>query len=428
MKPAERIKQFFKNAELGIDADTDEKVFNDVLQAQQKVTENLPAVPGIWRITMKNPLTKLAVAAVVIIACLIGMFFWKGTSSGIALADVLARIEQVSTYMYHVSLTITGLTESPTPGESSGTVLISQDHGQKATITMIDPNTSESTCQEMYLLPRQKTMVIVMPEKKAYIRMKLDDTNIERFEKQYSDPRAMIKKILSCQYTSLGQSVIDGSTVEGFQTTDPAYEGSVVGQVDVKLWVDVKTWLPVRAEMLAIDDTVRTYRVIDNFQWNVSMNAAEFEPNIPDDYSAPFGDLTAPALNEEAAIEGLSVYAGLAGDYPDNLGGIAFMKQLEELMNRQASGPVKDLPPAEKARILKDIGIPIAGLCSFYETLVQDKKDPAYYGKIVTPQDADKVLMRWKVSDNEYRVIFGDLRAETVTKEKLAELEKALPK
>jgi hypothetical protein len=36
--------------------------------------------------------------------------------------------------------------------------------------------------------------------------------------------------------------------------------------------------------------------------------------------------------------------------------------------------------------------------------------------------------MRWKVSDNEYRVIFGDLHAETVTTENLAELEKTSPK
>jgi len=36
--------------------------------------------------------------------------------------------------------------------------------------------------------------------------------------------------------------------------------------------------------------------------------------------------------------------------------------------------------------------------------------------------------MRWKITDNEYRVIFGDLHAETVTPEKLAELEAALLK
>jgi hypothetical protein len=36
--------------------------------------------------------------------------------------------------------------------------------------------------------------------------------------------------------------------------------------------------------------------------------------------------------------------------------------------------------------------------------------------------------MRWKLSDSEYRVIFGDLHAQTVTPEALAELEKNVPK
>ncbi|MCJ7675470.1 MAG: hypothetical protein MUO33_10010, partial [Sedimentisphaerales bacterium] len=70
----------------------------------------------------------------------------------------------------------------------------------------------------------------------------------------------------------------------------------------------------------------------------------------------------------------------------------------------------------------------IQSLGRFYMTLVQEKKEPAYYGESVTPADTDKVLLRWKTSDSEYRVIFGDLRAETVTPEKLAELEAALPK
>jgi hypothetical protein len=51
-----------------------------------------------------------------------------------------------------------------------------------------------------------------------------------------------------------------------------------------------------------------------------------------------------------------------------------------------------------------------------------------YYGKTISLTDADKILMRWKVSDNEYRVIYGDLHAETVTPAKLVELEAALPK
>ena len=60
----------------------------------------------------------------------------------------------------------------------------------------------------------------------------------------------------------------------------------------------------------------------------------------------------------------------------------------------------------------------------FYGTLVDGKKEPAYYGQSVTPEDANAVLLRWKVSDSEYRVIFGDLSVRTVTTEELAELEK----
>lgn len=53
--------------------------------------------------------------------------------------------------------------------------------------------------------------------------------------------------------------------------------------------------------------------------------------------------------------------------------------------------------------------------------------EPVYHGYVVTPSDAELPLMRWKVSDGQYRVIFGDLHAETVTAEVLAELEAALP-
>ena len=37
--------------------------------------------------------------------------------------------------------------------------------------------------------------------------------------------------------------------------------------------------------------------------------------------------------------------------------------------------------------------------------------------------DADKVLLRWKLNDSQYRVIFGDLRIKDVTAAQLQELE-----
>ena len=428
MKSAENIKQLFKNAVVTTNSAPDEAVFKYIQEAYTRSIENRSAQPKsiIWRFIMKSPKTKLAVAAIIVLTAAVMISLWRGTGSDVALADVLTRIEQTTAYMYKMSITTTRPSRSSTGKESVGTALISQDHGMKMTVETIDPNNGERKRQEMYILPRQEIMLTIKPQKKSYERIKLNDTLIESFQKQCSDPRSMIKKMLSCEYTGLGQSVIDGIKVEGFQTTDPAYAGSAFGKVDVKVWVDVKTWLPVRSEMFIteeIEDTVLIHRVLDDFQWNVSVDAAEFEPEIPDDYTTRMGDLTVPAFTEETAVKGFRLFADLAGEYPDNLGGRTFFKELAELL-----GPTKDLPPNEKYKKLSDVTMPIAGLVSFYQKLVQDKKDPAYFGRLVTPEDADLVLMRWKLSDNECRVIFGDLHAETVTAERLTELERTLPK
>jgi hypothetical protein len=67
---------------------------------------------------------------------------------------------------------------------------------------------------------------------------------------------------------------------------------------------------------------------------------------------------------------------------------------------------------------------PIRFLNKFHLELVDEDKDAAYYGETVQPGETDKVLLRWKLSDTDYRAIFGDLSARTVTPEELAEPEK----
>jgi outer membrane lipoprotein-sorting protein len=428
MKSADNIKRFFKNAVVRTRSAPDEAVFENIRTAYKKSIEDRSAQPKpiVGRFIMKSPKTKPAIAAlVVVLAGAVIMSLWQDTGSGVALADVLTKIEQITAYTYEISITKTRPSQSSTTTKSTGTALISRDHGMKMTTETIDPNNG-TTRRESYVLLQKKTVVTIEPHKKSYQRYTLNDTMLESFREQSSDPRSMIKKILICEYSSLGQSVIDGISVEGFQTTDPAYSrASAFGQTDVKVWVDVKTRLPVRSETLGIneiDGEVHTHRVLDNFQWNVPVDAAKFEPNIPDDYTTRSGDITVPAFNEETAIKGFTVLADLAREYPDNLGGKTFFKELEALF-----APMRDRKRSEKYTKLADITMPIAGLLSFYQTLVQGKKDPAYYGEFVTPKDADLVLMRWKVSDSEYRVIFGDRHAETVTAEALKELEKKLP-
>jgi hypothetical protein len=390
---------------------------------------------------MKNPITKLAVAAVVIIACLIGVSFWRTSGSGIALADVLARIEQVKAVRYKWTNEIAHHIDPNKPYyvEIRATSLNSQEHGRKSNWEWLDPNGGESTFSEEYFLPQKKTTISIQPKQKRYTRTEHDDARVEQMQ---DDPRACLKEILKYKYQSLGRSTMDGIEVAGFRTTDPNHWGGKNPQVDIKLWVDVKTLLPVRYDSLVSEevnkrgDKMSTHYAMHDFQWDIPVDAAEFEPVIPDDYTGRVVKYPAH-ITEETVIQGLKVLVELLGNYPERIDVSvidvdATVLRLAEKSETPAAlrlkEEIKGLTEDEMSNKLVDFLMPIRGLNRFYANLSRANKDRAYYGKIVTPKDADQVLMRWKVSDNEYRVIYGDLHAETVTAEKLAELEAALPK
>jgi hypothetical protein len=449
MQSADRIKELFNNAKLAVRPGADEQVFQDMLRAQQETKTNGPeepvyasvdTAPRLWRITMRSPITKLAIAAVLVIACLMGMMMWNGTGSSVALASVLTRMEQVAVFSYQMSMTMTGQMQGvpmPMNQHVESTILTAQDLGTKMTLNVTDPNRGQNMRQEMYLLPQKKMMLSVMPDEKQYMQLDLDDAKLDNLQKGNNDPRAMVKLLMNCNYTSLGRSAIDGVQVEGFETTDPAYMAGIMGQVDVKLWVDAKTQLPVRSEMDMQTDQLKMHYIMHDFRWDVSVDPREFDPLSSGEYKPILGGpMKLPAVTEESAIHGLKLFADLTGRYPDELTMMGVMSQMAGLTigdtpaAKQLRDEIKGLTPEEMGRKLADMMTPLQVPAGFYATLVGGKKDPAYYGKVVTPQpqDARQVLMRWKVSDDEYRVIFGSLHVETVKADVLAELEKTLPK
>jgi hypothetical protein len=443
------MRRLFHRAAVQTNAAPDEAVFETIRTAYTSTVERKSAQQesSIWRVIMKSPFTKLAVAAVVIIACGIGLSFWRTTGSGIVLADVPARIEQVSAYRWQWSMTETGADPNrPYSSETRGTKLISQEYGHKAKMETLDPNGKWVPSGEIYILPPKKIQVIIYHDTKKYRRLELDEGFFERLQ-DAGGPREMARRFLGFQYENLGRSIVDGVAVEGFRTTDPNFMGgNQRPKTDARMWVDVKTQLPVRYDFTyvyldQVGNRNRSQRfVMHDFQWGVPVQASEFEPVIPDGYTSM--TVKYPArVTEETAIQGLRLIVELLGKYPENIN-FAFPIEIKvlRLALEKSETPaamrwkeqIKGLTDEEMNNKLADFLTPIRGLAEFYLSLGWGRKDPAYYpayyGKTVTPKDADKVLVRWKVSDKEYRVIFGDLHAETVSPEKLAELEKNLPK
>ena len=448
MRPAENINELIKKLQLKASADLDRRVHEDISRAlaESRKTESAPPEPNIWRIIMKSPITKLATAAVVIIACVIGLSLWRTTGSGIALADVLARVEQVKAVSLKWSMKIAiEDPNNPYHYEGRGTELISREYGSKNTETgeESDPNGSLSTFQEIYFIPRKNVRIHIRPSQKKYLRVELNDMYVKKEQEHgglqlQNDPLFYLKDMLKYKYESLGRSTIDGIDVAGFRSTDPNMWrqlnwSSQNPQFDVNLWVDVKTLLPVRYEYEHVrqtGDKTKDYMhmVFSDFQWDVSVDAAEFEPApIPDGYAIQ--DFFPDVANEETATQGLKQCVELLGNHPERIDLTYLWSESEKSETSAAlrlKEELKGLTGLERDSKKMDALKPMRFLSKFYRGLAS--KDPAYYGKTVTPKDANKVLMRWKVSDNEYRVIFGDLHAETVTPEKLAELEAALPK
>ena len=389
---------------------------------------------------MKSRIPKLAVAAAVIILVVLGgLPFLSHKESGVALADVLAKVEQARAFIYKMKMTITGDMISNTSAKKQqmqGTTLISNEYGMKWEMGFVDPNTGRETTQQMYVLPDQKIAISIMPEMKKYMQMEFDDDLLARMKKQNNEPREMIKQIMSSEYKELGRSVIDGIEVEGFQASgSPLFGGS---GSKVTLWVDSEKWLPVRMEMdIKIDENMQATGVVYGYQWDIAVEASEFQPVIPEDYtSLTEKPIQIPSGDEQGAVEGLRFFAEISGKYPKDLNMLTLMKEfstMNDSQNLTGAGlkwkeEMKSLDKEKNIEKAMNMMLPIQSLSMFFMRLVQDKKEPAYYGESVSPDDTNAVLMRWKDSDNQYRVIFGDLTTADVTAEQLTELEALQPK
>ena len=119
-----------------------------------------------------------------------------------------------------------------------------------------------------------------MPNEKKYSQMEFDEASFDGWRQEY-DPRALVRIILECEHTSVGKSVIDGIEVEGFRKTEPG---------GLTIWVDVETRLPVRMEGQMDmgknkEIKAQVHLLVYDFQWDVPVDAADFEPVIPADYT-----------------------------------------------------------------------------------------------------------------------------------------------
>ncbi len=369
-----------------------------------------PVIPLRRRI-MSVFLTKYAAAAAVVLALASGFgLFNQLGESGVAWAEVLKQVTAAK------SVTHTMVTH--TDGESrESECRISSAHG-----VVQDMQQNGKTIMRTFFDPETYELITLFPEQKEYTREVLTEAEyIERTN--FSDFRGLVDRMLSFDHKQLGQKEIDGVTIEGIESTDQAILAGAVEPITVRLWVNVETGLPVRVE------TVRDYQdgtedlifeLID-FRWNVDLDPVKISLEVPADYVCR-PDLLSFNPKEEEALNGLKLYQDQMGCFPKSL-----ERKLDEAYIRAVFNRVMESSPGIDPR---EVVTRVDGEVKFYQktrwfqmVLNMEQRDVAWYGSEVEPGNGDQVLWRWQLDDGNYRVIYGDLTAEKVSPELLAQLE-----
>ncbi|MHC4430302.1 MAG: hypothetical protein ACYTBS_00545 [Planctomycetota bacterium] len=378
---------------------------------------------------MKSRTSRLAAAAVIMLAVLAGLHFFDRTS-GIVWAEVVKRLEEIKSGTYTITADIKGMPLTPEDYVTHVIQDVTLSYEQNA--VRIDasvqvPNGTRKS--RIYLLFEDRVLTSLMLDQKKYIEVTIGEEQMKKMSEENGDPATILKAMLERDYTELGRQTIDGVPSWGIEVSDPKLgtkmgrliSGAMFDETTVQLWVDEKSEFPIRliATGSSKDGKTSMKTVYDNFRWNTEIDPALLKPEIPDDFELLAQGQWETGQEAEEIIEVLRLFVEFAdGKYPPTLKDMT-------VANAIAPALRKKFPPGSPEPSKELVGrlMKIDRVGMMYTTLEKEGKEPAYYGDKVSAESPNAVLFRWKIDDDTYRVVFGDLRTEDVSTEKLAELE-----
>jgi len=289
MKRARDIERMVKDLRHPVDARSHDRILGRLLSTLQHHRKLQPAAtqPHAGRMIMKSPIAKLAVAAAIIAAVVLGLFEFISTdaSSGVVWAEVAQKVQDSGSLVLRIRET-----GSLSLGESDYVITYFSPLGSRSDAYK-DGQVTRSRCFNAETM----TTTVIHHGDKRYYSYKRDE-GIEGFlekDEDWTNPIYLVQQILSVEHTELGEKTVDGILCEGLETSDPAVVGNVVDIVDsldvyLELWVDVQTQYPVRFESRVVaeaeGEVLESECVMDQFQWDAEIDPSRFKLEIPDDY------------------------------------------------------------------------------------------------------------------------------------------------
>jgi hypothetical protein len=392
MKQADDIKRIYEQAKIDTLSSADKAVLEKMKEVflQESKAQPEKAEPYVWRIIMKSPITKLAAAAVIMIAAIIGLnFLGVIGKGGAAWADVIRPIFAAKNAKFEMII----------GQEGTGAVITDMVKGSRIHRTLAGLNQTS----EIIDLETSKVLTLDTDKKTAvYIDLK----NLPQIPNYLEHLRNVISKLENTpgfEVRKLGKKIFDGRETAGFLATCPG--------VEVTIWADAQTACPVRIEQKENNLTI----ICKNFQFDIPMDDSLFSMEIPQDYKEQKMSLDLTGSTEEDFIAGLRFLAEMGdGAFPEDV-------SIEYFVNNAVSiGKKIDALKISDDEKMKE-GEKLAKFVTFIRSFnVKNEGQWHYAGSGVKIGDAAKAIFWYKPKDsNNYRVIYGDLSVKEVAPEDL---------
>ncbi len=299
MKSSSEVERIVGRARLTADLATDERILSDADAALARAPGNrpqaLPPGPTIWRTIMEKRITRYSVAAVVALAAALVLWNPLGTSwSGVALAQVQAKIAQVDTMILRGETTFTSVSDPNTTVKYENVKYLSRPEG-----FVEDGFIKGTRIYRVVLNRREKRGVLLLDPWKKCVRFPCTEEQIKVVERL--TPSGVVDLLLeSNDYRRLGTTTINGIEAEGFAAQNLKPLGNIVPrylmdlqQGTATIWVGTKGLLPIRmeADMLlgrtiaTLFMDVRCHEIAVLEKYDVELDPGLFDTATPEGYT-----------------------------------------------------------------------------------------------------------------------------------------------
>ena len=296
MKLTEDIKKFIRETDIKTNAGTDNRVLGDIMNVWDAYKNTAKFKTNIWRIIMKSSITKLAAAAVIIIAVIIVSQF--NVLSTPAFARVIEKVTNAQSVKFLLKQKI-----GPQP------VLLSKMYiqGRRIRIDIVGAESMQQGAEQLQKEMERRNLTALFSQigdfaakevleldhfNKTYVRKALNEQVVAEFTKSN-----LIEQFRNIKYQDaqkLREETQDGRKIDVYLVKHVELMGmreDLSGQEGERMtvWIDRQSSLPIRILLEAsteVNGQSKDWFDFSEFSWNEPIGEDILSLQAPENYQA----------------------------------------------------------------------------------------------------------------------------------------------